>query len=283
MKKNNMAIFLVLLFVISLASAGLFRLLDGEMTLFASLYMLIPLVSVVITQVVCKEPVLRGLGVSWKINRWWFVGWLGMPLLAFAFLIAAWSLPGMSPSFDNDFVNLQLVVYNEMFADLGITVTVPIYITFLVVSGLFAGITVNALFAFCEEIAWRGFLERELAGKGFWTRSLVIGAIWGVWHAPLILMGHNFPEHPVAGAFVMTLFCIVFTPLMLFLREKSGSVVLSAIVHGTFNAVAGMTLLFTAGYVDLLGSACGLAGILTLLLVTAAGSLIVKMKNKKNK
>ena len=47
-------------------------------------------------------------------------------------------------------------------------------------------------------------LQRELAELGLWKSSWVIGVIWGFWHAPLILQGHNYPQHPWAGVFMMT-------------------------------------------------------------------------------
>ena len=47
---------------------------------------------------------------------------------------------------------------------------------------------------------------------GFLKTSVLTGFIWGVWHAPIILQGHNYPQHPVAGvtglAGFITLFII---------------------------------------------------------------------------
>ena len=72
-----------------------------------------------------------------------------------------------------------------------------------------AGFTINGLLAFGEELGWRGLLQQELAPLGFARASALIGAIWGLWHAPLILLGHNFPDHPRLGVFVMIAACIV--------------------------------------------------------------------------
>ena len=44
--------------------------------------MMLPLLAVVITQLIFKEPVLKGLDISFNINRWWVIGWLLMPILA---------------------------------------------------------------------------------------------------------------------------------------------------------------------------------------------------------
>ena len=58
---------------------------------------------------------------------------------------------------------------------------------------------------------------------------------------PLILMGHNFPDHPVIGVFVMT----------------------AAIFHGSFNAFGTFVPLFFDRTDDLLSGPMGLAGIVT--------------------
>jgi hypothetical protein len=44
--------------------------------------MFTPLLAVILTQIIFKEPVLKNLGISFKINRWWWLGWLLMPLSA---------------------------------------------------------------------------------------------------------------------------------------------------------------------------------------------------------
>jgi hypothetical protein len=67
-----------------------------------------------------------------------------------------------------------------------------------------AGDSVDAVAAFGEDLGCRGLLLRELEPFGFWRSSVLIGVIWGSWHAPLILHRHNYPEHPWVGVFLMT-------------------------------------------------------------------------------
>jgi membrane protease YdiL (CAAX protease family) len=125
----------------------------------------------------------------------------------------------------------------------------------------------NAVFAFGEEIAWRGFLVKEFEGKKFLTVSAIIGVIWGLWHFPLILNGHNYPDHPVAGVFMMVLMCMAITPMFLYFRQKGGSVIVPAIMHGTFNAVIGISNMFVSPQNDLLVGGPGLAGLIVLIAV----------------
>ena len=236
--------------------------------------MFIPLLAVIITQLIFKEPVLKGVGISFKLNKWWWIGWLLMPLVAMLTLGATLLMPGAKWTPDSELMQQALQSMPE-----GIGVWGLIGITLL--SGLFAGLTINAVFALGEEVAWRGFLMREFKGKSFWSSAIWIGVIWGLWHAPLILNGHNYPQHPVAGVFMMVAFCILLSVMLMYFREKSGSVIVAAIMHGTINAVAGVTMLVVTPANDLLYGATGLAGMIVLLIVDAGLYLYDKSVSKK--
>ena len=220
--------------------------------------MLIPLLAVLFTQLIFKEPVLKGLGFSFKINRWWWMGWLLMPVIALAVLGMSLLMPGVQWS-----TEMIQEAQRQMPVAMGPWGVVAISL----VGGLLAGVTINAVFAFGEEIAWRGFLVKEFQGKRFLTAALVIGVIWGFWHFPIILNGHNYPDHPVAGVFMMVLMCVALTPMLLYFRQKSGSVIVPAIMHGTFNGVIGIGSMLVTPQNDLLVGGPGLAGIIVLLLV----------------
>ncbi|MDR2813650.1 MAG: CPBP family intramembrane metalloprotease, partial [Prevotellaceae bacterium] len=131
-----------------------------------------------------------------------------------------------------------------------------------------AGCTINAFFALGEELGWRGYLLTALSGKKFWTASLIIGAIWGIWHFPLILLGHNYPQHPVIGVFMMVIWCVLLTPTFTYIALKSKSTVAAAIYHGTLNAIAGISALYVVGGNDLTNGTTGLAGFIALAIIT---------------
>jgi hypothetical protein len=59
-----------------------------------------------------------------------------------------------------------------------------------------------------------------------------------VWHAPLILMGYNFPAAPVLGVALMTLFCVLLAPLFHLVRLRGGTIWHACLCHGTINAGA---------------------------------------------
>ncbi len=138
------------------------------------------------------------------------------------------------------------------------------------VSAIFAGCTINAVAAFGEEYGWRNYMAAALEGESFWKSAIFIGTVWGIWHFPLILCGHNYPQHPVLGVFMMVIFCILTGIIELYLVKKSGSVFPAAIFHGTTNASAGITLLLVQGGNDLLIGSTGLAGFITLGIIIAA-------------
>ncbi|MBR3987360.1 MAG: CPBP family intramembrane metalloprotease [Bacteroidales bacterium] len=232
----------------------------GATQLLASFCMFIPLVATLICQKSSKEPLLRNVGISWKVNRWWFFGWLIVPLIPLlTILFTHWTI-GLSFNVPGETVPLGFM--NKPVGMVGITL----------LSGMVAGVTINALFAFGEEIGWRGYLLKQFEGKNFLTTSIIIGIIWGLWHAPLILLGHNYPQHPQWGVLMMVVLSIPLSFIIQYFRVKSGSVIVAAVMHGTFNALAGMAYIFIDmnNWNDLINASCGLTGICSLLVVAIA-------------
>ena len=230
----------------------------GATQLLASFCMFIPLVATLICQKSSKEPLLRNVGISWKVNRWWFFGWLIVPLIPLlTILFTHWTI-GLSFNVPG----VPLGFMNKPVGMVGITL----------LSGMVAGVTINALFAFGEEIGWRGYLLKQFEGKNFLTTSIIIGIIWGLWHAPLILLGHNYPQHPQWGVLMMVVMSIPLSFIIQYFRVKSGSVIVAAVMHGTFNALAGMAYIFIDmnNWNDLIDASCGLTGICSLLVVAIA-------------
>lgn len=141
--------------------------------------------------------------------------------------------------------------------------------TFALAIGL--GVTVNAALAFGEEFGWRGYLLWELAPLGFWRASVVIGAVWGLWHAPVIVEGYNYPSFPYIGILAMTAATIAFSFVYTYLVLRSRSVLAAVFFHGVFNASGGLVLALTvtdtAVLEELVASPVGAAGMVTFLLV----------------
>lgn len=107
----------------------------------------------------------------------------------------------------------------------------------------------NAIPALGEELGWRGWLLPKLLPLGTVPALLISGIVWGLWHAPLILLGYNYPGTPGWLAMTcMVIMCILMGGVFGWLRLRSASVWPSALAHGALNAAAGSFLLFaTAG------------------------------------
>jgi membrane protease YdiL (CAAX protease family) len=103
------------------------------------------------------------------------------------------------------------------------------------------------VFALGEELGWRGFLLPRLLPLGQWRAILLSGAIWGIWHAPAILQGHNYPGRPVAGVFMMIVFCVLLGAIFSWLYLRTRSPWAPALAHGSINAIAGLPILFMTG------------------------------------
>lgn len=136
---------------------------------------------------------------------------------------------------------------------------------------LAAGTTVNAFVALGEEFGRRGYHLWELAPLGFWKASIVIGTVWGIWHAPVIVEGYNYPSFPIVGVAAMTVACIAFSTVYTYLAVRAESVIAAALLHGVSNGSAGLILVYTATdstvLDELVANPVGLAGIVTFGLV----------------
>jgi membrane protease YdiL (CAAX protease family) len=103
---------------------------------------------------------------------------------------------------------------------------------------------INVLFALGEELGWRGFLLPHLMPLGQWKAILISGVIWGVWHAPTIAQGLNYPGYPILGIFMMIIFCVLLGTIFSWLYLNTKSPWVAALAHGSVNAVAGLPILF---------------------------------------
>lgn len=133
-------------------------------------------------------------------------------------------------------------------ADAGVTLSPTVLIIISVIQAFIAGITINAVAAFGEEAGWRGWLQHALEPLGRLPQLVLIGVIWGLWHAPLIAAGYNFDNQIPAAAAVLlfTAFCICFGAVLSWLSLRSKSVLPAAIGHAFFNALAGFPAMLVA-------------------------------------
>lgn len=99
-----------------------------------------------------------------------------------------------------------------------------------------------------EELGWRGFLLPILRKRhGALTASLLIGAIWGPWHLPLLLSGPSTDQRPVLQFLLWVLAASVLHTWMY--ERTGGSVLLVTLFHGVLNTAASLLMpLFDGGH-----------------------------------
>lgn len=123
--------------------------------------------------------------------------------------------------------------------------------------------------AFGEELGWRGYLTTALSPLGFWPSALLIGVVWGAWHAPIILLGYNFGRTDALGVVFMIVFCLLLSVILQWSRYFTRSVWPAAAGHGALNAAFLYPLFWAPEPDPLLGSPVGLPGWILLAVVIA--------------
>ena len=86
-----------------------------------------------------------------------------------------------------------------------------------------------------EELGWRGFaLPRLLQRFNPLVASLILGAIWGVWHLPAFFVSGLPQTGLVLPVFLLNVLCLSIVTTWLFLHT-GGSVLSAALLHFTVN------------------------------------------------
>jgi len=287
MNKKYLIQALILNFSLSWALALVTKLLGIPFTginavVVGIFYMFIPAISVIILSKFFWKIPLKNWGIKKPQNK------IVLLAILFPYLVAVLSLgvsllfPGIKfqPQMEGMIAKLganlppeSLAAMKDQISSLGSLLPLIIF-----GQSILAGLTVNAIAALGEEYFWRGFLLKQFAKFGWLKSSLIIGFIWGLWHAPLILQGHNYPQHPIAGVFMMIIWCILLSFPMIFFTVKTKSVFTAAWFHGILNASAGFGLLWISNASDLLVGVTGLSGFIALFIL----GLILFVINQKS-
>ena len=111
----------------------------------------------------------------------------------------------------------------------------PLFMVIVAAQTLLLGPFLGLVVTFGEEYGWRGYLQTALMKLGKIKAIILVGIIWGVWHMPVILMGFNYPLHPVLGAFLFIPYCVGLAFILGYAVLKSKAVWLAAFLHALFN------------------------------------------------
>jgi len=254
---RKITLFLVISFCLSWGVFGLVFLRGGELQLEAlglvvAASMFAPAAAALIVKRFVYGESVSSYGFGFRKYEYLIIAWL-LPVvlsLAAAFITVALGLAGFDPEM-KDFIGL----FPEGIRQAGVP---PYYVVFLF--SLFLPVVVNSLFTIGEELGWRGFLQDELKPLGRKRSYLLIGMIWGIWHAPIILLGHNYPGYPALGVIWMLIFSIELSFIFGWLKDASGSMWAPIIAHASLNGPGMVPLMFLSGLNTLLGSLLGVVG-----------------------
>lgn len=239
--------------------------------------MLIPAAANLITRLATKEGFKYSyLGLNFKGNAGYYVASVVVKLAEIAVVwLVIWALFATELSFREAFP------FDDMSTRLG---------AFLL--QLSASIIVFFP-AFGEEWGWRGYLMpklTEVMGKP--AAVIVGGIIWGLWHAPLTLAGHNFGTgydfYPWGGILTMCVMCTLMNAFLTLLTERTKSIYPASFCHMINNNLGGSVFVvffgseaFAAKTAELSAFSIMLRAYLPVLAVTGIVSFVLLMRNKE--
>ena len=260
------------------------------MTLLISVVMFFPAIGVLLTRLITKEgfknawihPHLKG-NIKTYLLAYFGPGILTVLGMVVYFLI----FPG---NFDPELGTLRVSleasgVDVEMYPMSLLTQMIIQAIT-----GFLLGPIMNFFTCFGEEWGWRGYLLPKMAEKlPAIPMLLVNGVIWGLWHAPLTAIGHNYgvgyPGFPFTGIAAMCGFCIIVGIFLSYVSMKTQSCIPAVLAHGAMNSICGLGIYFTTdGGNPFIGPApTGIVGAIPFIIVAVVLLIFYFGNNKKEK
>ena len=107
-------------------------------------------------------------------------------------------------------------------------------------AGILLGISVSTWVQAGEELGWRGYALPRLAEYlGLGAASIVLGAVWAVWHLPLFFLsdsgstGQSFPAYLLQAMALSVAFAWIYW-------KTQGSLLLAMLMHASVNNTTGI-------------------------------------------
>lgn len=227
-----------------------------------SSYLLIPsilgLILLVVLRLVGGKDSFSSVGMGGGKAKYWI--FIGIGIAAFAGLqtLLNWLFKMGQPA-DQSLLSVQAAMLGVPYSVLMIILAAQ-----TIILGPFLGL----LITFGEEYGWRGFLQPALTRIGRKRGVLLVGIIWGIWHWPIIWMGHNYPGHPYLGSLLMLLFSTGLAFILGYAVLKSKGVWIAAFLHALVN----QSFAFFMGFVivpndNSYSFGVGIPGLITLAIV----------------
>jgi uncharacterized protein len=258
---------------------------EAGLTIVAFLYMPAPMVFTLLFERFRWRTIVRHYGLSFR--RWqlrksvpWAVTFYALFTLLY---LAATIILGNGLKFPGmGHLIFDRLEFLKMTGATSLPLTDNLSLLYLITffNSIFVGLTLNALFAFGEELGWRGYLWQQLGqfeSLSETQRKLILGTVWGLWHAPLILQGYNFPGQPIAGIGYMVLFCIALTFILTDFTDRYNTVLVAAFIHGMINATQYLSVIVTDAHAPI-GS---ILGVVSAISMVAAWKIISQVRDRR--
>lgn len=217
--------------------------------LIATVYMWAPAIANVLTRIITKEgwadiwirPLFKS---GW---RYWLFTWLLTPFLVFGGVIIYFLV--FSGQYDP-----TLGFLRKMLPAAVESINPWIIVGLQAFQGILLGVVINSPFTLGEEFGWRAYLLQKLLKFGPRKAILLTGVISGIWHLPVIVMGHNYglgyPGFPVLGILAMVWFCIGISALFGWGTLRARSIWPAVIGHAVLNGLGSFGILFSTGDIN---------------------------------
>lgn len=254
MKKVNT--FLVITFLLTWIMAFWLMLNGGYQNPYASSViigcMFMPAIATIITTLISKEK-FKDVWIKPNLKgnmKYYIIAWL-LPVLLIVIGAAVYYLI-FSSQFDGSMSRMinstkdQLIVLGKAVPS---DSQIKLMLIVQIITSIFIAPIVNFIPCLGEELGWRGYLLPNLLEKYSAVKvTLITGVIWGIWHAPMIAMGHNYglgyPTAPWGGIFVMTIFCVCLGSLLSYVTIKTKSCIPAVIGHAMINGFSALGIMF---------------------------------------
>ena len=294
--KKRLKLFLIFTFAISWITAAVIFATGGlenspevvassgvtlAVVLLASVYMWGPAIANVLTRIITKEGWSNHLLNPQLKKSWpyWLTAWVAPGLLS---ILGAVLFFALFPSFYD--ANLSMLKAQLDSAGMAEQIANPIpFIIQQIIFAILLSPVFNFSSTFGEELGWRGYLQPKLSALGKRKALLITSVIWGVWHWPIIYMGHNYGlnywGYPWLGFLATVWFTLSIGVFFGWLAMKAKNIWPSIIAHSAINGMAAIGLLFVfdESYPAILGpTSAGVIGVLPFTLVSVIIFLIIK-------
>lgn len=214
--------------------------------------MFFPAIGVVITRVLTGEGFRnawikpRQLKHTWK---YYVIGWFGpiglVAIGALAYFLVFPSQFDPSMGAFKETMEAQLAAAGQpSMGDSEITT-----IGWVQLALVFIAPVLNVFTCFGEEWGWRGYLLPHMLERRSVTFTVIAnGIIWGLWHAPITALGHNYglgyPGWPVTGILAMCCFTVVIGCFFSWMTLRARSCLPAVFAHGALNGCGNAPLMF---------------------------------------